>query len=292
MLEAQVAELVRVVATRDVRIAELEALLEESRRGGKRQAAPLSKGEPNVEPARPGRKRARCMAAMVIGQHRWNRTGSVMHRCRSVARTVVRVSSSSGGRSSSRLSCPSFARWSPGSGLVLAAVGDAGAGSRAATPNKPPTLWGPLGPGRASGHGLGNVAALWAGTELREVLDRAGPLGDQRDRGGDLFVVWVDQHCSGSHPPGDQGHVASSPVVTMDETGWRIGGTGVWLWVAATDDATIYDVARGRGFDQAVGLVRPATPAQSSVTAGLSTTATPKPPTKVVCPTSSAVATK
>ena len=36
---------------------------------------------------------------------------------------------------------------------------------------------------------------------------------------------------------------------------WRIGGIGVWLWVAATDDATIYDVARGRGFDQAVGLV-------------------------------------
>jgi transposase len=50
-------------------------------------------------------------------------------------------------------------------------------------------------------------------------------------------------------------HVASCPVVTMDETGWRIGGTGVWLWVAATDDATIYDVARGRGFDQAIGLV-------------------------------------
>ena len=50
-------------------------------------------------------------------------------------------------------------------------------------------------------------------------------------------------------------HVAGSVAVTIDETGWRIGGQGVWLWVAATDDATIYDVARGRGFDQAVGLV-------------------------------------
>ena len=50
-------------------------------------------------------------------------------------------------------------------------------------------------------------------------------------------------------------HVGSALAVTMDETGWRIGGQGVWLWVAATDDATIYDVARGRGFDQAVSLV-------------------------------------
>lgn len=41
----------------------------------------------------------------------------------------------------------------------------------------------------------------------------------------------------------------------MDETGWRIGGKGAWLWVAATDDATIYDIAHGRGFTQACGLV-------------------------------------
>jgi len=36
---------------------------------------------------------------------------------------------------------------------------------------------------------------------------------------------------------------------------WRIGGEKAWLWVATTDDATFYDVARGRGFEQATGLV-------------------------------------
>jgi len=41
----------------------------------------------------------------------------------------------------------------------------------------------------------------------------------------------------------------------MDETGVRIGGEGAWLWVAATEDATVYEVARGRGFEQATGLV-------------------------------------
>ena len=47
------------LAARDARIAELERLLEESRRGGKRQAAPFSKGEPSQSPARPGRKRGK-----------------------------------------------------------------------------------------------------------------------------------------------------------------------------------------------------------------------------------------
>ena len=50
-------------------------------------------------------------------------------------------------------------------------------------------------------------------------------------------------------------HVASAPAVTMDETGWRIGGRGAWLWVAATDDATVYDVAQDRDFDAATNLV-------------------------------------
>jgi transposase len=56
-LQATVSQLNETVAARDARIAELEKLLAGSRRSGKRQAAPFSKGEPNDEPARPGRKR-------------------------------------------------------------------------------------------------------------------------------------------------------------------------------------------------------------------------------------------
>ena len=46
-----------MIAARDARTAELEKLLGESRRGGKRQAALFSKGDPELEPRRPGRKR-------------------------------------------------------------------------------------------------------------------------------------------------------------------------------------------------------------------------------------------
>ena len=41
---------------RDARIAKLESVLEESRRAGKRQAAPFSKDKPKRDPKKPGRK--------------------------------------------------------------------------------------------------------------------------------------------------------------------------------------------------------------------------------------------
>jgi len=49
-------ELAAQVAAQEERIRKLEAALEESRRAGKRQAAPFSKGDPKPAPQRPGRK--------------------------------------------------------------------------------------------------------------------------------------------------------------------------------------------------------------------------------------------
>ena len=44
------------IADLEGRVAALEALVEQLRRGGKRQAAPFSKGPPQAEPKKPGRK--------------------------------------------------------------------------------------------------------------------------------------------------------------------------------------------------------------------------------------------
>lgn len=55
-LVAQVDELSAAFADRDKRIGRLEALVEEVRRSGKRQAAPFRKGEPKDAPKKPGRK--------------------------------------------------------------------------------------------------------------------------------------------------------------------------------------------------------------------------------------------
>jgi transposase len=52
------SELRRRVAEQERRIAQLEKIIEELRRGGKRQAAPFSKGEPKSDPHKSGRKPA------------------------------------------------------------------------------------------------------------------------------------------------------------------------------------------------------------------------------------------
>jgi transposase len=50
------SELQRLVERQQRRIGELEKLIEELRRRGKRQAAPFSKGAPKENPKHPGRK--------------------------------------------------------------------------------------------------------------------------------------------------------------------------------------------------------------------------------------------
>ncbi len=47
----------------------------------------------------------------------------------------------------------------------------------------------------------------------------------------------------------------SSKAVAADETGWRIDGERNWLWVFVGDRVTVYDVASGRGFEQAAAIL-------------------------------------
>jgi transposase len=50
-------------------------------------------------------------------------------------------------------------------------------------------------------------------------------------------------------------HVRGSPVVTPDETGWKVGGHPYWLWAFATPDTTTYAIEAGRGFAQAARML-------------------------------------
>ena len=49
--------------------------------------------------------------------------------------------------------------------------------------------------------------------------------------------------------------VRNSPVVTADETGWRVGALGHWLWAAVTPTTTVYAICAGRGFDDAQAVL-------------------------------------
>ena len=49
--------------------------------------------------------------------------------------------------------------------------------------------------------------------------------------------------------------VRGSPVVTPDETGWKVGGHLHWLWTAATPTTTVYAILAGRGYPEAATLL-------------------------------------
>ncbi|MFH1604466.1 MAG: IS66 family transposase [Pseudomonadota bacterium] len=49
--------------------------------------------------------------------------------------------------------------------------------------------------------------------------------------------------------------IRGSPVVTPDETGWKVGGRLHWLWAVATPDTTVYAIQRGRGYPEAATLL-------------------------------------
>ncbi len=49
--------------------------------------------------------------------------------------------------------------------------------------------------------------------------------------------------------------VRNSPVVTPDETGWRVGALRHWLWAFATPTTTVYAICAGRGFDDAATVL-------------------------------------
>ena len=49
--------------------------------------------------------------------------------------------------------------------------------------------------------------------------------------------------------------IRQSPVVTPDETGWRINTVHHWLWAFTTRETTVYAICDGRGFDDAAAVL-------------------------------------
>ena len=49
--------------------------------------------------------------------------------------------------------------------------------------------------------------------------------------------------------------IRGSPVVSPDETGWRVDAVLHWLWAFATPDTTVYTIRPGRSFDDAAAIL-------------------------------------
>ncbi|HSH23024.1 MAG TPA: IS66 family transposase, partial [Acidimicrobiales bacterium] len=238
------------------RLAEVERAVEQLRRAGKRQSAPFSKGDPEAEPKRPGRNKGKAH-----GRHGHRAVPSNVDRELEAPLPGC---------------CPDcgadvdFERWDEQFQTELPEV-------------RPTVTRFRVGVGRCRG-----CKRRVQGRHAEQTSDALGAAASQLGPRAKAWGTWLHYElglsfnkcsallarlgidvtagaiCSSSASTSTalvpthnaiKAHVAASPALTMDETGWRIAGEGAWLWVAATDAATVYLVARGRDFDAATALV-------------------------------------
>jgi transposase len=71
------------------------------------------------------------------------------------------------------------------------------------------------------------------------------------------LVQAVQRAARVAHPTYDHlaATVRGSPVVTMDETSWRVDADLQWLWAVATPLTTVYAIQPGRGLAQAAAMI-------------------------------------
>ncbi len=257
-LHADNDEVTARVGVLEARIVELEALIEELRRAGKRQSAPFSKRRPKEHPAKPGRK-----SGPDYGTHarrpppdRVDETieaprpencpdcGGELDLERMDDQWIVDIPEIANVVTRVRVPvcrCRSCGRRTQGRHPAQTSDALGAAASQ-------------VGP-RATA--LAVELHKGAGLSLARTATVLGRLGLAISPGGVCQAVARAARRAEPTYEAVKAELVASPQISPDETGWRIGGHRAWLWVFATATLTLYHVARGRGFDQAVEVLPP-----------------------------------
>lgn len=246
-----------LISQRD-RIAELEKALEDAHRRSKRQAAPFSKGDPKAEPKRPGRK-----SGEAHGRH-GRRAAPEGPPDRDLVAALPECCPDCGGRICHDRDETQWQVDVPEPKVVTTrfsvAVGHCESCERRLQGRHPEQVSDALG---AAGCQIGPNAKSWGawlhygmGLSFGRVAQVLGNLGLNLSRAAicrssarsactDLVALHHDLVARANR----------APTITMDEPGWRVGGAGKWLWVAANAEITICWIGDGRGFDQATEVI-------------------------------------
>lgn len=258
-LNQTVGDLNEAVVARDARIAELEKLLERSRRSGKRQSAPFSKGGRLDDPAKPGRK-----SGEGHGRH-GHREAPAGPVDRDLEAALPECCPDCGGNvevereeHQFQVDLPPI---QPTVTRFTVQVGRCRGCNRRVQGRHPEQTSDALG---AAASQVGPVAKAWAhylhyglGLSFGKCAVLLRRLGVE---------VTAGALCQAAQSTGEalvpvqaeiMRRLNASPVVTADETGWRVGGGPAWLWVATTEGLTVYNVAEGRGYNEACEILGP-----------------------------------
>lgn len=254
----RIVRLERLLAEKDRRIAELERLLEQSRRGGKRQAAPFSKGSAKNSPKRPGRKPGACYGRQAtrpipakVDQHILVGCPLFCPHCDGEVRVTGKTD-----QYQTELPRPHAItrHFEIHVGRCTACGKSVQARHRLQTSGARQVGTVQLGPeliataahmNKVEGLSYGRVSALlerlYGVTVNRSSLARG--LGRLAKRGEPSYEALKAQ-------------LRASPVVYPDETGWKIGGKNAWLHGATNGAATtVYTIEAGRGYLEAAELL-------------------------------------
>ena len=248
------------IARLEARIAELEEIIRRLQRGGKRQAAPFSKGQPKLDPKKPGRKSGdeygtppvfRAMPEPAAGdqvidvpppeactacgstQTVQDRTDQQVQRDIEV-RTVVRrfVIRQVRCRRCGKLRRGKHPlQTSTATGCCASQVGPLARAAMAYF-------------NKALGVSLGKISGVF--DTLWNLPVTAG--------GVSHAIGSMGRRCKGDYQAIVR-KIKAAAHVTADETGWRIGGIGHWLHAAATPDTCAYLIDKARGADATDQLI-------------------------------------
>ena len=233
------------------RSAELEARLEEARRAGKRQAAPFSRNEAAEEPRRPGRH-----SGSEYGEH--HRRALPTRVDETVVATLPEVCPQCGGAVEETDAVEQYQEDVPPVVPTVTCfeihVGRCRSCNQriqARHPRQTSDAVGAamvqVGPRALS---VGTTLHYEAGLSFEKIAEVLAQTTGVRVAASTLAraAARVAGQCE-EIDGAIRDQVRAAPVGTPDETGWRVGGRGAWLWAAASEEATAYAVAASRGAD-------------------------------------------
>jgi transposase len=238
-------------------IERLEDELDDARRALHRQAAPFSRGTPRRRPRRPGRK-----PGAAYGRSAHRRIPPQVHE-RHAAPLPPRCPEC-GGRLRPTWHATQYQEDLPDvRPLVRAfdiAIGRCADCRRRVQGRHPLQTSDAIGAAAAQ---LGPAAVTMAvvlNKQLGLPLAKIATLFRERfgltiTPGGLVHAIRRAAQCAVPTYDALRAQIRGSPVVTPDETGWKVNGQLQWLWAAATPDTTVYAIQPGRGFAEAATLI-------------------------------------
>lgn len=234
------------------RVAELEGRVEELRRGAKRQAAPFSRGEPKAAPRRPGRK-----AGAEYGKKAHRR---VPEEVDETFEAPLAEHCECGGEIEFERVAFQYQEELPEPRplrrRIRVYVGRCRGCGRRHQGRHPYQTSDALG---AAASQLGPRAVAHAtrlnkelGLSPQKTAQALAQLGGISVTPGGVSQAVARQ--ARVLAPTYQALIESlraSEAVSPDETGWRVGGRKAWLWGYVGDGVTVYQIAEGRGYEEA-----------------------------------------